>query len=290
MFQSFNARAVGLAGLSASTTIELASSAGFEGVDLLVRDIVQAGDDLIRLRHQMDDLNLKPGAFPLMIDWKGDESRFLQQLEDLPRYADAAQALGLTRTATWVCPETPQKTTDRAAFAAMHVRRLGAIARILHDRGIRLGLEVIGVASFRSGQGEPFVARMGDLDRELGPIWDESPDLGILADVFHLHAADEPVEACLAWGIDRVVWAHVADLPAGASTDRSTIVDAHRGLPGDHGAIDVTGFLDVLARAGFDGPVTVEPLANCQSLIGRSPDVMAGLVKRALDQVWPVSK
>ncbi len=45
MFSSFNARAVGLPTLSARATIELAASVGFDGVNLLVRDLIERGED-----------------------------------------------------------------------------------------------------------------------------------------------------------------------------------------------------------------------------------------------------
>jgi sugar phosphate isomerase/epimerase len=184
-------------------------------------------------------------------------------------------------------PETPDLDTDRRDVAALHVRRIGAIARILDDHGIRLGLEVIGVESFRTGRGVPFVSRLSDLDRELGPIWSEAPNLGILLDAFHLHAAGEPVESGLAWGVDRIVWVHVADLPASASGDRSEIVDSDRGLPGENGSVDVKGFLRSLESEGYEGPVTVEPLVGCRSLARLEPAEIAHRVKAALDEVWP---
>jgi len=201
MFASFNARAVGLHDLSAEATVDLAASADFEGVDLLVRDLVRSGADPARLRARMDDRGVVGGAFPMAMDWRGDEAAFRGDLAQLPRYAEAAAILGLTRTGTWVMPECPELAADRAEAAALHVRRLGVIARVLDGFGIRLGLEVIGVASSRTGGGAPFVARMADLDRELGVIWAESPNIGVLADAFHLYAADEPIEAALIWGI-----------------------------------------------------------------------------------------
>ena len=287
MFTSFNARAVGLSQLSALATIGYAAGAGFEGVDLLIRDIDAFDEDPKEIRSRMDQLGLRGGAFPLPVDWRGDEAAFRSGLDHLRRLADLAADLGMTRTGTWVMPELPEGEIGRAEVADLHFRRLGEVARILDARGIRLGLEVIGVESFRSGRREPFVARLGDLDRELGAIWGEAPNIGILLDAFHLHAADEPIEAGLAWGIGRVVWVHVADLPPGFSGDRSAIDDSERGLPGEHGAIDVRGFLRRLATEGYDGPVTAEPLGRCRSLVGASPNVVAGRVKRSLDSVWP---
>jgi sugar phosphate isomerase/epimerase len=287
MFSSFNARAVGLPSLGAEATIDLAAAAGFEGVDLMVRDIVQTGEDLAAIRSKMDDRGLRGGAFPFPIDWRKDEANFLRELETLPTLLEAAKILGLTRTGTWVMPEMPDRVMARSEVADLHVRRLGRIARLMNDFGIRIGLEVIGVESFRSGRGEPFVTRLGELDRELGAIWSESPNLGISLDVFHLYAADELIEAGLAWGVERVVWVHVADLPAGAGPDRSAIIDANRGLPGENGAIDVRKFLNRLDQEGYDGPVTAEPLANCRSLIGLEPQIVARHVEQALHTTWP---
>jgi sugar phosphate isomerase/epimerase len=287
MFSSFNARAVGLTHLSAEETVELAAGAGFEGVDLLVRDLVRSGSDPKAIRTRMDDLGLKGGAFPCLIDWRGGEASFRLDLERLGPVLEAASVLGLSTTGTWVMPELPLLMADRAEVAALHVRRLGTLARSLDAHGIRLGLEVIGVESFRTGQSESFVARLGDLDKELGAIWAEAPNLGILLDAFHLHAADEPIEAGLTWGINRICWVHIADLPPDGSVERSKILDANRGLPGDNGAVDVGGFLARLAREGYEGPVTVEPMANCRSLAGLSPRAVADRVKQSLDLVWP---
>jgi 4-hydroxyphenylpyruvate dioxygenase len=128
---------------------------------------------------------------------------------------------------------------------------------------------------------------LGDLDRELGAIWGESPNLGILLDAFHLYASGEPIEAGLAWGVERIIWVHVADLPPGASPDRTAIIDANRGLPGENGAVDLSHFLARIEREGYEGPVTVEPLANCRSLSGLGPTEAVRLVKQALDRVWP---
>jgi sugar phosphate isomerase/epimerase len=285
MFPSFNARAMGLS-LSAEATIDLAARAGFAGVDLLVRDLVESGASPKTLRGRMDDLGLRGGAWPLPMGWRGDEATFRRDLERLPRLAAVAATLGLTRTGTWVMPESPTGV-DRAEVIDLHVRRLGAIARVLADHGTRLGLEVLGVESLRAGLGAPLVARLADLDPVLGAVWDEAPNLGIVLDTWHLYAAGEPVEAALAWGVDRVAWVHAADLPAGASPDRSLMRDDRRGLPGEHGAIDVLGALRTLADLGYDGPVTAEPLGHCRRLEGRDPETAAREVAGALCSVWP---
>jgi sugar phosphate isomerase/epimerase len=176
MYASFNARAVGLT-LSAEATIDLAAAAGFGGVDLLIRDLADAGDDPGALARRRDDLGLRGGAWPLPVVWRGDAARFARDLERLPRLAETAAVLGLSRSGTWVLPETPERpeteagrATHVAATVAIHLERLSAIARTLAEFGHRLGLEVIGVASARTGRGMPFVPCLADLDRVLGAI------------------------------------------------------------------------------------------------------------------------
>ena len=213
----------------------------------------------------------------------------------LPRLAEAAATLGLARTHTWVLPETvhrPARASDHDAYHAevvrWHVERLGAIARVLDGFGIRLGLEVIGVSSSRTGRGLPFVCRLADLDRVLGSIQDESSNVGILLDGWHLHAAGEAIEAGLGWGIEAVVGLHIADLPAAANPDRAAMNDGDRGLPGENGAIDNTSLLKRLFEAGYDGPVTAEPMPGCRSLAGLDPKTVVRRVATAMRSVWPV--
>ena len=293
MYASFSARAVGLPDLPAMTTIEIAAAAGFAAIDLVIHDLIRSDVNLDEIRTRMDDRGLRAGAFPIMMNWRGDEASFRRDLAELPRIARAASALGFCRTGTWVMPETPAMPpagvatgSFRAEIAAFHVDRVGAIARVLADHGIQIGLEVIGVATFRRGVGVEFVTRLG----ELSPILDGLrllPNVGLVADVWHLYAAGENLDAALSWGADRVVWAHVAGLPRGGTSERSNLIDHQRGLPQPCGAIDSQGFLAMLADAGYLGPVMAEPLGECADLSGEPPIEIARRVKRSLDQCWP---
>lgn len=291
---SFNARAVGL-DLAAEQSVDLASACGFAGVDLMVRDLVDRGSDPRAIRRRMDDQGLRGGAWPLAITWRDTpEPVFERDLVRLERYAEAAAILGLNRTGTWVEPEAPRigdlgpETSLEIAFDR-HLHRLGAIARVLGRHGIRLGLEVIGVESSRTGRGPVFIARMGEprFGRLLECLSRSGPTVGLLLDAWHLYAAGEGLETALTWGVDRLVWVHLADLPTHERADRSTMDDARRGLPGDNGAIDCRRILERLAREGYDGPVTAEPLANHPDLIGASPFEVASRTFRALQRVWP---
>jgi sugar phosphate isomerase/epimerase len=286
MYTSFNARALGLP-LTIEETLEFAAEAGFDGVDLLVRDLVDGGHDPVAVRGRMEELGLRGGAFPLPVDWRGGSESFSRDLKQLPRYAEAARLLGLTRTGTWVMPETAGAETTREATLQLHVERLGAIADVLDRQGVRLGFEVIGVASSRSGCGQPFIHRLEDLDELAGPLRKKCGNLGVLVDAFHLYAAGEQVDSALRWGVENVVWVHVADLPAGASSERAAIRDLDRGLPGEHGAVESRELLELLSRQDYDGPVTAEPMPGCRSLTGKAPRDAIRCVADALRSVWP---
>jgi sugar phosphate isomerase/epimerase len=295
LYPSFNARALGV-DADADRTIALAALAGFAGVDLLVRDLVDRGDDVAGLRQKIHDHNMRPGAWPLPVHWRGDEDRFQADLLALPRYAAAAAELGLARTATWVMPETPGRPSSiqsqhahLAEVAELHLIRLTKIARILHANGTCLGLEVIGVASSRTGRGLPFVCRIEDVWPYVDVIREHAPSAGILLDAFHLYAAGEDVSKALARGASSVVWVHVADLPAGAPPDRGLIRDEVRGLPGENGAVDARGLLKRLADVHYDGPVTVETLAGCRSLAGLDDVAIARRAAESLQKIWPAA-
>ncbi|HWE39964.1 MAG TPA: TIM barrel protein [Isosphaeraceae bacterium] len=297
MFASFNARAVGLS-LSAAETIDLAAAAGFEGVDLLVRDLVDAGDDPAELRRRMVDLGLRGGAWPLPVDWRGDRGRFEADLERLPGLAEAAATLGLASTGTWLFPELPTRSTDARGEAALfdevfalHVDRLGAIAAVLADHGTRLGLEVIGVETARSGVGRPIFAIDGpEFADLLAALRARTSAVGVLVDAFHLFAAGLPLELPMGLSVGDVVWVHVADVPAGFEGNRRALRDRDRDrdLPGECGRIDVRELLQTLAARGYRGPVTAEPLRACRSLAGLGPEGAARAVRSALGRVWPV--
>ncbi len=294
MYASFNARAIGRT-LNAETTVDLAASAGFPGVDLLVRDLQESGADPLVLRRRMDDLGLRGGAWPLPVDWRGDAERFAADLEALPRLADLAATLALTRTGTWLLPGLPPAppgidlADHRRSVVDRHVERLTAIARVLNAAGTRLGLEVIGVESSRTGSLEPLYARLGSdaVGELLDTLRQEVPGVGLLIDTFHLQAAGEPWEVGWSRPIEDVVWIHLADVPEAVREDRRTILDAERELAGVVEFETTREFLLRLRGQGYDGPVTAEPMGKCRSLTGLSIESAARRVRESLRHVWP---
>lgn len=283
MFPSFNALALGL-DMEIDEVLGLAHRAGFDGVDLPLRDLLDARTDLVELRQRMDDMGLRAGAFPFPVSWRQDETTYREGLRRLPVFAAAAAQLGLCRTGTWVLPATKN---DLKATADWHRDRLGTMARVLADQGISIGIEAIGPRSARAGLGQPFVTRLADIEARLGPLWRDHTNLGLLVDAFHLFAADEPIQVALKWGVGRVVWCHVADLPADATGDRDAIQDDDRGLPGERGRIDCASLLAELEQAGYGGPVTIETRSVSRALRHLGPEGITSAAAAALRRIWP---
>lgn len=297
--------------LPARDQIALAREAGFRSIDLAVRDLADRGESAPALRRDLDASGLLGGGFPLPVDWRRFQPASLEaDLTRLPQLADDARTLGLTTASTWVLPAAgpdalafacaarppyaPPRDLDHDGLLRLHFALLTPIVRILATRGLRLALEVIGVESFRANRGTPFIHRLADprlrwLLDALNEVVDSPPGgaVGLLCDTFHLHAAGETVDHALAFGRDAIAWVHVADLPAGFQGNCSAIQDDDRGLPGESGLVPIRGILARLAAAGYDGPVSPEPLRGCRALHGLSPSAQAHRLRAALGAVWP---
>ena len=300
MFASYNPRALGIA-QAARESIAMARGAGFEGVDLLILDLIEAGERPAELRRLMDDLGLRAGAFPLPIQWRDRaEVDFRRDLDALPRLAEAASVIGLLRTGTWIFPTIPAPETLPGHLASGDPEsrllgfvedRLGRIVEVLAGFEIRLGIEVIGVESFRAPGRPPFFCRLGDerldgLIERLNRPHSGEP-IGLLVDSFHLAAAGESADVGVSRGVDQVVWVHAAGLPADFRGDRAAILDHDRGLPGTDGDPNLPKLLGLLSSSDYDGPVTPEPMGTCRELAGLSPRDRADRTRAALRSVWP---
>ena len=294
MYACWNARAVGLT-MPAEDAIDLAAEAGFEGVDLLVRDVLESGSDPRELRRRMDDLGLRGGGWTLPMNWKNEREAFEADLARLPRLAEVAATLGLFRTGTWVRFESEPVAAEtlRSAEACRRVvegstawqaDRLGRMARVLADHGSRLGLEVIGSRSEASGRGVPLVATYRELLDRFSAVARVHPNVGVLADAYHLYAAGETPEDACVWGVGAITWVHVADP---ANPDRATMRDTERLLPGESPEGLSANLLATLAARGYDGPVTAEPLSASQSFRMDDPRERALSTRAALRRAWP---
>lgn len=196
---------------------------------------------------------IRYGAAGLSVEFRRDEERFAAGLAKLPKEAAVLQQLGVTRMATWILPGSNDLTYMRNF--KQHERRLRAAAKILDDHGIRLGLEFVGPRTSRARNRFPFICTQRGMMELVDAIG--TPNTGLLVDSWHWYTSHGTVEELLTLSNKDIVHVHVNDAPAGVPIDQQ--VDNRRQLPVTSGVINMKGFINALAKIGYDGPVECEP-------------------------------
>ena len=246
--------AIGVRASGLNEAIAAAKTGGFGGVEFNPAEVADliASHCTAHVLSLFTSAGVRPAGFGLPLDWRGDESSWRTSLQKLPRLAEAAQAIGGTRTMTWIMPCS--KDREYAENRRFHIERFKPAAEILADYGCSVGLEFIGPKTLRESQKYPFIHTM---DGMLAMGSEIGPNVGLLLDCWHWHTSGGTVADLLRLKPSDVVYVHVNDAPRGVAMDE--YVDNLRGLPGETGVIDIAGFLQSLQTIGYDGPVTPEP-------------------------------
>lgn len=278
MFTSLSPGNIGIKATLAEG-LALAREAGFEGLDFSIREVTDLveknGIDFVR--HLFAEHGLRGGGWGMPVNFRKDEATLREELAALPRLAETAQALGWTRTATWILPFSDE--LDFGDNMAHHADRLRPIAEILEAHGILFGLEYVGPATLRAGHKYEFIHDLAGW-RQLRDAIGTS-NIGLLLDAYHWYVSggtDADLESLENADIAVV---HMNDAIAGVPRDEQ--LDLVRCLPGESGVVDLTTFLRALEAMGYDGPLTVEPFS--QRLKEMTPQAAARETAQALNRV-----
>ena len=79
-----------------------------------------------------------------------------------------------------------------------------------------------------------------------------------------------------------IVHVHVNDAPSGIPVDQQ--MDNRRSLPVTTGVIDMKGFINALAKIGYDGPVECEPFDQELRKMENDPALQKTI--SALNRIW----
>lgn len=254
MYKALSPGAIGVRAANLDAALAAAKTGGFGGVEFNPSEVAGLieSDGANAVTARFAEAGLRPAGFGLPTDWRGPEEKFQRGLDELPRLARAASAIGGGRTMTWIMSGSDERPlSENRRF---HVERFTPVARILADHGCTLGLEFLGPKTLRDKLRYPFIHTLGDM---LDMAAEIGPNVGVLLDCWHWHTSGGTVEELRALRPEQVVYVHVNDAPAGVPLDEH--VDNKRGLPGETGVIDIAGFLQSLQSIGYDGPVTPEP-------------------------------
>lgn len=254
MYPTLNAGAIGVQAGTLDEAIDAARRGGFAGVEVRMAEVAERieRDGAERVRALFAEAGVRPAAWSLGLDWRGDEAAWQESLAAAPRLASAAAAIG--------CPRAFQviwSGDDARPFAEnwqFHVERLTPIAAVLAEHGCALGFEFLGPKTLRDTKQHPFVHRVGDTLELAAAI---GPNVGLLLDCWHWYTAHDTLDDLQGLRAQQIVHVHINDAPEGIPIDEQ--IDNRRALPGETGVIDIAGFLRALQTIGYDGPITAEP-------------------------------
>ena len=234
--------------------IELAHRHGFDSVEARADELARLSEDgLERLLDDMRAKGLRFGLAGMPIDLRRDEQRFGDGMRQLPKFAQVLQRCGVTRLGSSIVP-----FHDELSYAdnfRQHVERIGAVARMLGDHGIRFGLEYCATPTLRRGSRHEFIHSLPQLRELIAAIG--APNLGLVLDSWHWWMSGSPAAELASLRLDEIVGVDLNDAPLGVP--QSELLDRQRELPGATGVIDPGQFLGALRRLGYEGPVRAEP-------------------------------
>jgi sugar phosphate isomerase/epimerase len=288
MFKNLSPGAIGIRGLSLPDAIQLARKAGFQGIDLNIREAATLANEhgLEYVRALFEDAGIVPGQWGLPVvrlkTWNADQ--WQEDLERLPMLAALGRDLGCTRT-TIPC----SSGSDEREYAEQYtwvVARYREVTEILREYDCRLGLEFIGPKTSRARYKYEFVYTlegMMELNAAIG-----TGNVGLLLDAWHLYTSGGSVDDLDQITADDVVAVHVNDAPPGVALEEQD--DHVRGLPMETGVIDLPAFMQKLHSMGYDGPVTPEPFSErINAIASRDTLGAAQLASKYMDRMWRAS-
>lgn len=234
--------------------IELAHRHGFDSVEARPDELLRLPEDeLQRLLEDMHTRGLRFGLAGMPVDLRRDAQRFADGMRQLPAFTKVLQRCGVTRLGSSIVPahaELPYAENFR-----QHVERIGAVARVLGDHGVRLGLEFCATPTLRRGFRHEFIHSLPQVRELVAALG--LPNVGLVLDSWHWWMSGSLAADLASWRKDEIVSVDLNDAPVGVP--QSELLDRQRALPGATGVIDLGPFVHALRRLAYDGPVRAEP-------------------------------
>jgi len=270
----------GMVGVRAAPreAIELAHRYGFEAVEPSAGFLASLSDDsLAQLLAEMKAKRLVWAATDLPLEFRRGDNAFQDSLNRLPDFAKGLKRAGVTRVGTWINPS--HNSLPYVANFRQHARRLREAAKILGERGVRVGLEYVAPRTSWSRGRFPFIHTMAEMKELIAEIGCDN--VGLTLDSWHWYTAHETPADIRALHAAEVIWSHLNDAPKGIPVDEQ--VDNRRDLPAATGVIDLAGFLQSLAEIGYDGPIVAEPFRPDLGAMPRDQalEMVAAAMKKA---------
>ncbi|GAA3654729.1 sugar phosphate isomerase/epimerase and 4-hydroxyphenylpyruvate domain-containing protein [Nocardioides ginsengisoli] len=236
---------VSLSGLLAAK-LDTIAAAGFDGVEIFDNDLIASPLTPSEVAKRCADLGLRIELFQPVRDVEGVRpDDFPAVVRRVARKLDVAAALGAP--VVLLCSNVQPDAVDDPDLSAAQLARLGDLAA---ERGLVLAFEAL--------------AWGRHVDR-VGQAWDivrhaDHPAVTLAVDTFHLLSRGDDARALDGVPGDRIGFLQVADAPL-LDMDVLEWSRHHRCFPGQ-GTMDVTGVVEAVLAAGYDGPLSLEVFSD----------------------------
>lgn len=230
-------------GLGVKEQVRVAAEAGYEGIELWVRDIeayLAEGGELQELRRYIEEHGLKVANAIAFWAWADRDPEVRQRgFDQAEKEMEMLAELGCLAAAAPPFGQVDHVTLDE--FAASFAK----LAELARRIGIEPYLEFWGKAArLNCLKDAIYVAQASGV-----------ADAKILIDPFHMYTGGSELRDLEGLAGNRIGIVHVNDYPAAPS--RSEIQDAHRVFPGD-GIAPSGALARTLADAGYEGYLSLE--------------------------------
>ena len=280
MFKNLNLIAIDIRDATIPEGLELAKTYGFEGFDPSITEVEQLAQEKSAdyVKTLFKEAGVRPGAWTLPVNWRGNDAQYYEQLSKLPARAELAAELGCNRCYTVILAwDNNRPFKENWDF---HVKRLRPPAEILKEYGHSLGMEFIGPATSRAPHKHLFLNNIDGLLALCAAIGTDN--CGLLFDAWHCYTAHATLDDIKKLTKDDIIYVHINDAPTGIEIDNQ--IDNVRALPGETGVIPLVEMLHILKDIGYEGPITPEPFSK--KLKGISPQEAARIVSEMLNKLW----
>ena len=265
------------AGYSLEEMLALAKCFGLPGVDAsfgAVRALVEETSPA-----SVRDLFAAHGVLPAFMGFIpagifSPEAEFMQSLDQFSENCAVAASVGCRRTGSYF-PNRMSLPPDEARRILRD--RTGILAERAEPHGIAIGLEFLGLRTFRLDEPHAFINNVPDtitMLRETG-----RPNVGLILDSFHYFTSGGDLGQIRSLRAEDIVHLHVNDAP---HADVMSLEDTDRVLPG-RGVIDLVGWFQAIAEIGYDGYVAIEIFD--EAFRSQDREVAVDIAKQALDAV-----
>ena len=174
-----------------SEAVELAFRHGFESLTPSPTELAElTAAQRTALLERMQACRLVWGSAGLPVEFRRDQSTFDSGLRELPRLAKALEAAGVTRMGTYLRPYHDQLSYH--SNFRQHTERLRACAKILHDHGLRFGLEYVGPKTLWASSRHSFIHTMAETRELITAI--NVPNMGLVLDSWHWYTSHETAD------------------------------------------------------------------------------------------------